>query len=225
MAQNLTDDQLVAGCQRGDRAAQHELYARTSERIHRLLLRMTHNADDAFDLAQETYVHAFTRIAQFDQRSTIATWLYRIAVNEALQFLRRKATGRAALARRTAPPTDGNGDGREALRIDVDAALAAASPEDRAMLILRYQEGLDYAAIAEISGIAAGTVASRLNRARQRIRHALQTGYAAEEETRPAAHPTTGCSPRSAEPRAPSSQGPGAALPNEGRSSRGVTSQ
>ncbi|RME38752.1 MAG: sigma-70 family RNA polymerase sigma factor, partial [Planctomycetota bacterium] len=83
---------LIARCRQGDRNARRTLFERTSDRIYRLLLRMTGNADDAFDLAQETYLRAFTEIGKFDGRSNVATWLYRIAVNEALQCLRRRRT-------------------------------------------------------------------------------------------------------------------------------------
>ncbi len=88
MAQNRMnaelERQIVAGCKQGDREAQRQLYDLTSERIHRLMLRMTRSADDAFDLTQEAYMRAFTQIGQFDGRSSLGTWLYRIAVNQAL---------------------------------------------------------------------------------------------------------------------------------------------
>ncbi len=180
------EEKLVQRCRSQDREAQHEVYRRTSQRIYRLLLRMTGDADAAFDLAQETYVRAFTRIGQFDGKSALATWLYRIAVNEALQHLRR--AGRAASrltddpARREAASPD-----TVATRLDVQAALARLTAIDRAMLLLRYQDGLDYAAIAEAVGCRPGTVASRLNRARGRLRELL-ADYDPEESVRPS-HP------------------------------------
>jgi RNA polymerase sigma-70 factor (ECF subfamily) len=162
--------ELIQRCRSGDRKAQHELYALTAERLHRLVLRLAKHADEAFDIVQETYIRAFTRIAQFDGRSSFWTWLCRIAINEAL-LRQRRATARAnresvagALAHhRTAPPVDS--------RIDVEAALAELPWADRALLMLRYQEGLSYQGIAEIMGCEAGTVGSRLTRARDRVRH------------------------------------------------------
>lgn len=198
--QDLTESQLADGCRTGDRDAQRELYVRTSERIYRLLLRMTHNSDDAFDLAQETYVRAFTRMDQFDGRSSVTTWLYRIAVNEGLQFMRRAGTGRAILERITQWSPDHNGDGQSTESIDVGDALTAISDEERAILVLRYQEGLDYAAIAEITGCPAGTIASRLNRARQHVRDLLKDGYGGMEGSPHAAHPTIERSPSVGEP-------------------------
>lgn len=186
----LSESQVADGCRSGDRDAQRELYVRTSERIYRLLLRMTHNSDDAFDLAQETYVRAFTRMDQFDGRSSVTTWLYRIAVNEGLQFMRRAGTGRVILERVAQRSPDNNGDGHSAESIDIDEALTAISAEERAILVLRYQEGLDYAEIAEITGCPAGTIASRLHRARERVRNLLKDGYGQMEGSQHAAHPT-----------------------------------
>lgn len=193
--QDLTDQQVADGCRRGDRDVQQELYARTSDRIYRLLLRITHNSDDAFDLAQETFIRAFTRIEQFDGRSSIVTWLYGIAVNEGLKFMRRAGTGRVILERVAQRTPNDSGDGQLAESIDVYEALTAISGEERAILVLRYQEGLNYAAIAEITGCPAGTVASRLNRAREHVRDLLKGGYGGMEGSPSAKHPTIECSP------------------------------
>ena len=69
------------------------------------------------------------------------------------------------------------------MKMDVDAALAELEPDDRAILLLRYQEGLNYDALAEVLGCPAGTIASRLNRARRRIREKLEKDYGNDEET------------------------------------------
>lgn len=184
-APTLTEHELIVRCKRGDRAAQHALYERTSERVFRLLVRMTHSADIAEDLAQETYLKAFSAIATFDERSAVNTWLYRIAVNEALQWLRRKTPvllDPEVAAARPDPRNNGHDSGAH---LDIESALAALDPMDRAMLLLRYQEGLDYRAIAEVTEIAMGTVASRLNRARERLRELLRD-FAPEREETPA---------------------------------------
>jgi RNA polymerase sigma-70 factor (ECF subfamily) len=173
----------------GDREAQRTLYVRTSDRIYQLLLRMTGSHDTAFDLTQETYLRAFTRISQFDGRSSVATWLYRIGVTEALQLLRRAKRIRGDLTDNDAEASVASAAEQSDLRLDVGTALAALDPTDRSVLLLRYQQGLDYRAIAEIVGCAEGTVASGLNRARQRLRQRLGKSYAPREETEPAKHP------------------------------------
>jgi RNA polymerase sigma-70 factor (ECF subfamily) len=185
----VNEHDLVERCREGNREAQRELYDRTSERIYRLLLKMTANPDDAFDLAQETYLKAFTRISQFDGRSSVATWLYRVAVNEALQFLRRAKQKRMKLEEIGLDDHTGSAIDQSAVKLDVNEALAALTPDDRSVLLLRYQEGLDYRAIAEVMGCAAGTVASRLNRARGRLRGILRISYASGEEEGDGEHP------------------------------------
>ena len=186
---------LVDGCRRGDRQAQRELFEQTSERIYGLLRRMTRNSELAFDLAQDTYVRAFARMGDFDGRSSISTWLYRIAVNLAIQSSRREALERRKLGimkedRYTAAIPESND-----ARIDVQAALVALPPVDRVMLILRYQDGLDYRAIAAIVGCAEGTVGSRLTRARDRMRELLGDDYSAREGTDVRARPIDRSSP------------------------------
>lgn len=184
----LTERELIVRCKRGDRAGQHALYERTSERVFRLLVRMTHSQEHAEDLAQETYLKAFAAIATFDERSTLNTWLYRIAVNEALQWLRRKKPALLDPEIAAARPDPRNNGHDPGTRLDVEAAMAALDAVDRAMLLLRYQEGLDYRAIAEVTDIAMGTVASRLNRARERLRELLRDFAPEREETQPGVH-------------------------------------
>ena len=186
----MTEEALVERCRRGDREAQRELYDRTADCVYRLLLRMTGNQDDAFDLAQEAYLKGFTQIDRFEGRSTVATWFYRIALNEALQFLRRSKTTRLKTENLTGDEDHGGGDADAAtIQLDVRAALAQVEPADRASLLLRYQEGLDYRTIGEILGCAEGTVASRLSRARDRLREILRESYAMREETDAGVHP------------------------------------
>ncbi len=186
---NQDESTLIARCRDGDREAQHELYDQTVTRIHHLLLKMAGNAEDAFDIAQNTYIKAFTAIERFDGRSAIETWLYRIAVNEALQFLRRNKREQrkreqlaGTAARSPESPHPGSVE-RSTMKMDVAAALEDVEPDDRAILLLRYQEGLDYGALAEVLDCPAGTIASRLNRARTRIREKLEKDYGNDEET------------------------------------------
>lgn len=187
----MIEYELIERCRRGERSAQHEIYTRTVERVYRLVLRITGNRDDAFDMTQETYVRAFARVNQFDGRSSFETWLCRIAINEALQYQRRAALGQrttASMNGRHNPPAVHPAHDQ---RIDVEEALARLSDSDRAVLVLRYQEGLNYKAIADLTGLPPGTVASRLNRARERVRELLKKSYAPAEEIHRAVHPIT----------------------------------
>ncbi len=186
----FSEQDMIEGCRRGDPEAQRNLFEHTSGNVFRLLFRMTGSKDDAFDLSQETYLKGFAQIEKFEGRSSIATWLYRIAVNEALQFLRRAETARLKLEK----CAKGSNNGKcpietTNVRLDVQAALARVDASDRAVLLLRYQDGLDYRAIADILGSAEGTVASRLNRARDRLRENLRKSYGLREESDPVVHP------------------------------------
>ncbi len=185
----MEDEDFIQRCREGDRQAHAELYRCTSEKIYRLLLRMTRNPDDAFDLTQQTYVQALRNFGRFDGRSALSTWLYRIAVNQALRFRHRAAQiqrrTESILSDEGEPSTERAPDGT---RLDVEEALAVLAPQERVILLLRYQEGLSYRAIAEVAECAEGTVGSRLNRARKTLKHLLQKGYGNREERDRAAH-------------------------------------
>jgi len=202
----VTDQELAQRCRDGDRQARRTLYDRTADRIYRLALRMTRNPDDAFDLAQETYLRAFTHMDQFDGRSSLATWLYRIALNEVLHFLRQRA-GRSRQLHRIAaeqqaarrqqgspqsrPVSDRAPEADPARRLDVQEALARLDETDRIVLLLRYQEGFNYRDLAEVMQCEPGTVASRLNRARHRLAELLAAWDERREEPAPVEHPTS----------------------------------
>ena len=179
---------MIDGCRRGDREAQRRLYEDTSPKIYRLMLRMTRHPDDAFDLTQETYVRALTQIEQFDARSSLTTWVFRIAVNQALQFLRRRDLGRAKVQDLRERQAGAAGADPRDTRIDVRQALTTLEVDEQAILLLRYHEGLSYQEIADVLECAGGTVASRLNRSRQRLKSRLQESYGPAEESDPAKH-------------------------------------
>ena len=187
---NLISDEtgLLERSRSNDRSAQEQLYARTVDRVYGLLKRMTRNEADALDLVQETYMKAFTRLDQFDGRSAFATWLYRLAVNEALQFLKRAQRHEAHARKNHRVSPESNDSQHHDAAMDIEAALASLDHDDQALLLLRYQEGLDYRAIADALECSMGTVASRLNRARDKLRQILKKGYGPTEETAPVAH-------------------------------------
>jgi RNA polymerase sigma-70 factor (ECF subfamily) len=171
----VDESELVEKCRRGDREAQRELYARTSDRIYGLLLRLTGNPDDAFELAQDTYVRVFTHIHQFDGASAVATWIYQIAVNEARQFLRRRRRYAEKLGeleqRRDRSAAGSNIDDR----LDVEEALAKLPDDEKEMIVLRHYQGMSYAEMAQVLGKPQGTIASGLNRAREMLRGYLKS--------------------------------------------------
>lgn len=186
----VVDEQsLISACQAGDRDAWREAYDCTVHRVYRLVFRMVRNADDAFDLTQDVYVRVFSGIGGFRRNCSFSTWVYRIAVNEALAFLRRKRVEKGHLHEgRIGAPGQSVNPPEPADCLDVRTALAALDDEDRTVLLLRYDHELDYQAIAQVLDCAEGTVASRLNRARQRLRTMLRCDDADREGDEPSAH-------------------------------------
>ena len=186
----MTEAKIIQGCKSSDRPAQRALYDRYAEQVYRTALRITRDRDAAFDVTQDTFLQAFGGIGSFDGRATLATWLYRIAVNQALQLLRRHKTERRHLrivAEQSPTATEPADNGAYP---DVESALAALSEHDRAILVLKYQEGLSYDEIAASLDCAPGTVASRLNRARDRLRRIMAELTRNEEESGRVSHQT-----------------------------------
>ncbi|HPU33530.1 MAG TPA: sigma-70 family RNA polymerase sigma factor [Phycisphaerae bacterium] len=175
--ERLSEQQLIEGCLRGDQAAQRALYAQTVDPVYRLLLRMTQDPETAADLTQDTYIRVFQNLDRFEGASSLSTWIYRIAVNEAQQYFRRRKRHDELLREELPRPAEAETGEQEttALRIDVRAALERLPEEERTLIVLRYFEGLDYARIAEVVGKPAGTVASGLNRARRMLEAHLGT--------------------------------------------------
>jgi len=151
---------------------------------------MTRCPETAADLAQDVYIQTFTQISQFKGNSSVATWLYRIAVNAALQHKRRRRPLPLSSDAAQQKPQITLESDQTIASIDLDDALNRLDPSDQAILLLRYQEGLDYRSIGEALECPSGTVASRLNRARDRLRQILGNGYSEPEETADAVHPT-----------------------------------
>jgi RNA polymerase sigma-70 factor (ECF subfamily) len=163
---------LVDACRRGDRIAQHALYQRFVNRVHFVAARMV-GRNDVDDVTQNVFLQVFRSLDQYRQESRFETWLYRLTVNEALQYRRRNRrwplpslNEELATAAR-----DGNGFGDE--RELLERALSDVPEELRVLFVLREVEGLCYRDLAEVLGIPEGTVASKLSRARQELRKKL----------------------------------------------------
>lgn len=162
----LDEQSRLSAARRGERWALEWLYQQYQPQIYALCCRLLGRADDAEDAVQATFVRAFHALPRFRGSSTVRTWLYRIALNEALGILRR---------RRDAPPLEAQistPDSAAAVveRLAVRAALARLTPDHRAVLVLRLWEELSYAEIAETLGISLPAVKMRLLRAREQFR-------------------------------------------------------
>lgn len=173
----------------GDREAFGRLVRRHQRRVYAAALHILNNHSDADDATQETFVRAYRGLKSFDGRSDFFTWLYRIAVNTALNALRGGKRG-AALAQRGGAEAAHIGGRPEALgqgALDpaqksaqsaevqrVLEAIAELSPSLRVTIVLATIEELPHKQIAEILEIPEGTVAWRVNEARRLLRLRLQ---------------------------------------------------
>jgi RNA polymerase sigma-70 factor (ECF subfamily) len=174
MAGPNDDAVWVARCLRGDAAAFETLVRRYQRVLYTVAVRLTGNAEDAQDVTQNTFIRAYERLETYDPARRFFSWIYRIAVNESLNFLR---------VRRPHDPLEDTfeavevGDPVERKQIGerVQGALMALSKEYREVVVLRYFGELSYEEIGETIGIPEKTVKSRLFSARQRLAQILAT--------------------------------------------------
>ncbi len=165
---------IVRACLDGDTAAFGTLVQRYSGKIYNAAYRITHRREDASDVTQAAFVKAYEKLPSFDFDHRFFSWLYRIALNEALDIAARQR--READLDGAPEPAGGDVEGElvEAERSRmVQRALMELPPDARALIVLRHFQGLSYADIAEILGVPEKTVKSRLFSARQHLRHVL----------------------------------------------------
>ncbi len=183
----ISDEQLVMRAKRGDTDAFGELVARYEHRIFNLAYRMMGDPEDGADMAQEAFLRAFKALRGFRGDASFSTWLYRVASNVCLDELRRRGrrgevsldaplTTEQGQLRREVPDTAAGPaevvERREAEAL-VHRALGLLPDDHRLVVLLRDIEGLSYGELAEALGCPVGTVKSRLNRARAKLRELL----------------------------------------------------
>ena len=187
---DLDDDTLVRHTLAGQRDAFGVLVERYQARVIAICGQITGDYDQAADLAQEAFIRAYTGLARYQPGRSFFAWLYRIAVNGALNQRNRRlpapvrgAPGAAALlgAPDPAPSPAAQAEQAEQAR-QVQAAVAQLPAEYAAVLALRYGADLDYAAIAATLDVPLSTVKVRLFRAKALLRPLLASLH---EEERP----------------------------------------
>ncbi len=181
---NDPDLELVRGSQRGDEAAFAELVRRHQQPVFRFCVRILKNAEDAEDIAQETFVQAYRNIGRFRPKAKFSTWLFTIARNLSLNLIRDEKRGRRImvsvddenagvnLVADAARRPDRQAAGGETSEL-VRAAIDKLMPAHKTIIVLRDLEGLSYDEIAEVMKCRAGTVKSRLSRARQHLKELM----------------------------------------------------
>jgi len=177
------DAELIAAVLDGSEAAFASLVERYQDRVFRLLGRYCRDQVECEDLAQDVFLKVFRKLHTFQGDSQFFTWLYRIAVNAATDHLSKASSRRLRLVEDDASlDTGGDRDEQSPAAPLMTAELAAVTrsivdslPEKfRTILVLREFEDLSYTEIAAVLQIQLGTVESRLFRARQRFKEALE---------------------------------------------------
>lgn len=182
--------ELLERLKAGDRQAFSELVERTSGKIYSLGLKMLGNEQDAEDMLQETYIKAYKALPGFENRSSVSTWLFRIAANEALMILRKRKNALPAFD----IDADADDDAQPVEIVDwcclpeselastetkneLNNAITKLSPALRMVFLLRDMEGFSGAETAGILGINEDAVKTRLVRARLRLREELSVYF------------------------------------------------
>jgi RNA polymerase sigma-70 factor (ECF subfamily) len=180
---------LVQRARKGDLSAYDELVKRYQERIYATIYHMTSNHEDANDLAQDSFIKAYQALKSFKGGSSFYTWLYRIAVNKTINFLKQRKNKHHFSLNDLDFNTEHNPDlvalisdktplrdaGLTELQKKLNEALHKLSEPHRMVVVLHDVQGMSHEEIAEIMDCNIGTVRSRLFYARQQLQ-----GYLAE---------------------------------------------
>jgi RNA polymerase sigma-70 factor (ECF subfamily) len=170
---------LVERCRKGDLAAFETIYRTHSGRLYSVACRMLGNPADAEDLLQEIFLAAHRKLDSFRGESALGTWLYRLATNLCLDYLRSRAAraGQITGALDDEPGLADTGSRKLAERtvakMDLERALAQLPEGCRTAFVLHDVEGLEHREVAEMLGIAEGTSKSQVHKARLRLRAML----------------------------------------------------
>jgi RNA polymerase sigma-70 factor (ECF subfamily) len=173
------DLELAQRCARGDMAAFEELYRAHAARLYSLALRMTGSAQDAEDVLQEAFLQAHRKLGGFRGESSLGTWLYRLAVNQCLDFLRgrqaKMARATDSLDAETAmePVADEPVVPTAISRMDLERAIAQLPDGSRTAFVLHDVEGFAHHEVASLLGVSEGTSKSQVHKARLRLRALL----------------------------------------------------
>lgn len=172
------DLELARRCRQGDAAAFEELYRAHAGRLYGLVLRMA-GSNEAEDLLQDVFLHAYRKLGAFRGESSLGTWLHRLAVNLCLDRLR----GRQAKMWRSTNSLDAEEAAEPVAampvvptaisRVDLDRAIARLPDGYRMAFVLHDVEGFDHHDVARMMGVTEGTSKSQVHKARMKLRAML----------------------------------------------------
>lgn len=183
----ITDQAVVNRVVKGDVDAFGVLVDKYQDRIYSAVYNYVSNSEDAVDITQDAFVKAYTKLTSFDSGSTFYTWLYRIAVNTAIDFLRKRKSRPAdsldddKFSEVGFEPVSGDAgadpvkvlNANEQQRI-LHSAIASLSEKLKTVIVLHDVEGLSQEEVAQILKVPVGTVKSRVSRGRAELRNLLR---------------------------------------------------
>jgi RNA polymerase sigma-70 factor (ECF subfamily) len=176
----------------GDREAFARLVDETSGHIYRVVLQILGNEQDAEDVLQETYIKAFRSLPDFEGRSSLTTWLYRIAVNEALMMVRKRKPQTVSVEENSTFDAEAESESMQIVdfcclpegeflssesRRFLDQAIQNLPETLRVVFVMRDVEGLSIQETAEVLDLSESNVKTRLLRARLRLRQELSVYF------------------------------------------------
>lgn len=182
-----SEEILVNRSKIGDIEAFEELISKYQKRVFNIVLRIVGNADEAEDVSQEVFLKVFKSIAGFKGNSSFYTWLYRITINECMDFIKKRKktaaysldapleTDEDELKKEVEDKSESTEDKveRKEVREYIVKALMTLTAEYRSVIVLRDIQGFSYEEIAHILKCPEGTVKSRINRARSELKNRL----------------------------------------------------
>jgi RNA polymerase sigma-70 factor, ECF subfamily len=173
------DLELAKRCREGDADAFEELYRQHAGRLFNLACRMAGSMQEAEDLLQEVFLHAYRKLGSFRGDSSLGTWLYRLGMNQCLDHLR----GRQAKMNQATDSLDEDGAAEPAApmpatpsavnRMDLERAIGRLPHGCRAAFLLHDVEGFEHHEVATILGVSEGTSKSQVHKARMKLRMML----------------------------------------------------
>jgi RNA polymerase sigma-70 factor (ECF subfamily) len=189
---DVSELDLVKRCQAGDTEAFDELVTRYRTRVFGMIYNMVHSEQDAWDLAQDSFLKVWKSIGRFRGQSSFYTWIYRIVMNVTIDWLRKKQVKGGTEfddaiqltqidpASKTLPKTEAlphKAMERDEIRVRIEKAIAQLSPEHRAVILMKEIDDMQYHEIAEALECSIGTVMSRLFYARKKLQGLLRDVY------------------------------------------------
>jgi RNA polymerase sigma-70 factor (ECF subfamily) len=178
------DEELVVAICKGDKDLFGELIDRYEAKLTRYVKRFTQHEDDVSDIIQIVFIKAYTHLQSFDTSRSFNSWIYRIAHNESVTYLRKRGTEKISFidfdtflphpfAKETADHEVMKNDDKRML----DLSLKELSPKYREVLVLYYYEELSYQEIADVLHIPIATVGVRIRRGKESLQKVLASNH------------------------------------------------